>query len=169
MSYSWSRSSTLTVSGAAEPGSTVEVFDGSTSYGSTTATTAGTWSRQVTGLSDGAYLFTARARNLGGVSGNSGATVVQVDTRAPAAPGFTSPAANSAVGTAFTLTGTAEAGTTVELFEDGVSRGTLAASNGTWSKQLSGVTAGTRTYTAKTTDFAGNTSPPSSGYSLRVG
>jgi hypothetical protein len=95
--------------------------------------------------------------------------IVQVDTRAPAAPVITAPAANSTTGTAFTLSGTAEAGTTVELFEDGVSRGTISAGGGTWSRASSGVTTGAHTYSARATDFAGNVSALSPAHTLRVG
>jgi hypothetical protein len=57
----------------------------------------------------------------------------------------------------------------VEVFENGSSRGTLAASNGTWSKLFTGVPSGTRTFTARATDLAGNTSAVSAGSSLRIG
>ena len=92
--------------------------------------------------------------------------MIQFDTRAPAAPVITAPITSSA--TAFTLSGTAEPGTVVEVFENGVSRGTVATSNGTWSKAFSGVPTGTRTFTAKATDYAGNVSTISAGYYLSV-
>jgi hypothetical protein len=165
--YSWSRTSTFTVSGTAQAGSTVEIFDGGTSFGTTTTTALGTWSRAITVPADGAYLLTARARNLGGTSPSSALRVVQLDTRVPAAPVITAPAGT--VPTSFTLTGTAEAGTTVEVFENGSSRGTVSAGNGTWTKGFTGVPSGTRTFTARTTDLAGNTSVVSAGASLQVG
>ena len=59
-----------------------------------------------------------------------------------------------------------EPGTTIELYEDGVSRGTLAASNGTWTRQLSGV--GTGTYSACASDFAGRVSAPSVAHPLLI-
>jgi hypothetical protein len=93
--------------------------------------------------------------------------VIQIDTRAPAAPVITAPIGNAQ--TSFTLTGTAEAGTTVEVFEDGSSRGTVAAIDGMWSKPFTGAPSGTHTYTARTTDIAGNTSAVSAGSSLRIG
>ena len=52
---------------------------------------AGTWCRAITVPADGAYLFTAKARNLGGTSPSSALRVIQVDTRAPAAPVITAP------------------------------------------------------------------------------
>ena len=84
--------------------------------------------------------------------------VIQIDSRPPAAPvitGIISP---------FTLIGTAEAGTTVELFENGQSRGTVSAANGTWSRAIN---AGAGSFTAKTTDFAGNQSALSASYTPR--
>jgi hypothetical protein len=103
----------------------------------------------VTVPADGAYLFTARARNLAGASPSSAVRVVQIDSRPPDAPVIT-----GLYGT-FTLTGTAESGTTVEVFENGQSRGTVSAANGTWTRTLSSVTG---PFTARTTDFAGNQS-----------
>lgn len=165
--YSWSRSATLTLSGTAQLGATVEVFADGTSLGTTTASASGTWTRTVIVPSDGGYLFTATARNLGGTSPSSAIRVIQIDTRAPAPPVITAPAGSAP--TTFTLTGTAEAGTTVEVFENGSSRGTVATSNGTWSRTLTGVPSGTRTFTAGATDFAGNRSAVSAGVILRIG
>jgi hypothetical protein len=167
-SYSWTRSSSVTFTGSAEAGSTVELFDDATSLGTTVTSASGAWSRQVT-LSEGAHVISAKASNLGGTSPASAIRVIQVDTRAPASPVFASPAAGSTVAATFTLSGTAESGTTLELFEDGVSRGTIAAVGGTWSRQMSGVGSATHNYTARTTDIAGNTSPLSSAWTVRVG
>jgi probable HAF family extracellular repeat protein len=59
----------------------------------------------------------------------------------------------------FSVSGTAPAGSTVELFEGTTSQGTTKAdsSSGAWSMALSGVSEGAHTYTAKATDAAGNT------------
>ena len=79
-----SASTALTVSGTAEPGSIVELFDGSTSKGVTTATAGGGWSKAVTGLADGSHVFTAVATDAAGnTSGVSNARTVVVDTSAP--------------------------------------------------------------------------------------
>jgi hypothetical protein len=138
-----------------------------TSFGTTTANLTGTWSRVITVPSDGAYLLTAKARNAGGSSRESALRVVQVDTRAPNPPILTAP--TSTAGTSFTLTGTAESGTTVEIFENGLSQGTVVSSNGTWTKAFSGVARGQRTYTARATDIAGNVSSLSTGRTLQIG
>jgi hypothetical protein len=74
-----------------------------------------------------------------------------VDTQPPAAPTLT-------VTGSVVVNGTGESGTTVELFQDGVSQGTIAVTGGTWTRTLTGVT-GTHAYTARATDFAGNVGP----------
>jgi hypothetical protein len=168
-SYSWNSTGSVTISGTAQPNSTIELFDDTTSVGTTVATALGTWSRSLTGVTDGAHLYTARASNIGGTSPASSALVLRVDKTPPPAPAVTSPAAGSTVsGASFTLSGTAESGTTIELFEDGVSRGTIAAISGAWSRPMSGVTAGNHSYTARATDLAGNVSALSGAYTLHV-
>ena len=59
----------------------------------------------------------------------------------------------------FSVSGTAPAGSTVELFEGTTSQGTTEAdsSSGAWSMALGGVSEGAHTYTARATDAAGNT------------
>ena len=63
---------TVTLSGTAEANSTVEIFEGTTSRGTTTTTAAGTWSRQLTSVPEGSHTYTATARDAAGnVSGPS--------------------------------------------------------------------------------------------------
>jgi hypothetical protein len=81
---------------------------------------------------------------------------------------LTAPAAGSSQAASFTITGTGDSGTTVELFEDGGSRGTVAVSSGAWSRQMSGVTKGSRSYTARATDIAGNVSALSTARVIAV-
>jgi len=72
----------------------------------------------------------------------------------------------------FTVYGTAEGGSTVELFEGTTSKGTYKSPNpcsGVWSIDLSGLSEGTHTYTAKATDAAGNTSSASDSVTVTVG
>ena len=86
------------------------------------------------------------------------------------APTITSPAEGRRVNSgSFTVSGTAEAGTTVKLFEGTVSRGTAAySSSGNWSVALSGVSEGSHSYTAKATDRMGYTSGASSARTVIV-
>jgi hypothetical protein len=92
--------------------------------------------------------------------------VIQVDTRPPGPPVITAPATTAT--TSFTLTGTAEPGTTVEVFENGSSRGTVAAAGGTWARSFIGVSRGVRGSTATATDMAGNRSTPSVARTLSI-
>ena len=95
--------------------------------------------------------------------------VIQVDTVAPPAPVFTSPASGASVPSSFTLNGTVESGTTVEVFENGASRGTVAGSGGTWSRDIYNAPSGSRSYTARATDLAGNVSSSSDTRTVIVG
>ena len=58
----------------------------------------------------------------------------------------------------FTLTGTADAGSIVEVLKDGSTIGTTTATNGTWTLLVT-LDEGANTFTASSTDVAGNTSP----------
>src|SRR5215207_2794437 len=71
------------------------------------------------------------------------------DTEAPSAPTITSPRSNSYdTDGSFSVSGSAEAASIVELFEGTTSKGTTTAdSSGAWSIALSGVSDGTHTYT----------------------
>ena len=96
------------------------------------------------------------------------------DTRAPFAPTITSPQNNSYNTGSFSVSGSAEAGSTVELFEDATSgatsKGTQKAdsSTGAWSIDLSDVSEGAHTYSAKANDAAGNTSSASNTVTVTV-
>ena len=94
-----------------------------------------------------------------------------VDTTVPAGPVITNQPNNSydKAGT-IVLSGTAEAGTTVQVFDGATPRGipVNGSASGAWSKTLSGVGDGPHTYTAKTTDEAGNTSVASAPRKVRV-
>jgi hypothetical protein len=51
----------FTLSGTAEPNATVEVLEGTTSKGTTKANGSGAWSRALSGVSEGAHTYTAKA------------------------------------------------------------------------------------------------------------
>jgi hypothetical protein len=112
------------------------------------------------GLSDGPHAFEVRATDA---SGNTDPTSAKrswtIDTLAPEAPLIVTPPEGGFATANLTLSGTAEAGTTVELFEGGASMDkTQADAGGAWSRTLSGVPDGSHTYTAKAIDAAGNAS-----------
>ncbi len=97
-------------------------------------------------------------------------TAALADTTAPAAPAISSPANNSYdLDGTIAFSGTAEAGSTVRIFEGTTLKGTAAAnSSGAWAKTLSGVANGRHTYTAKATDKANNTSAASAPRTVTV-
>ena len=68
-----------------------------------------------------------------------------------------------------TLTGTAEAGSTVTLYDtDGTVLGTTTATGGNWSITSSTLSSGSHTITAKVTDAAGNVSSASAGLAITI-
>ena len=90
---------------------------------------------------------------------------------APSPPSITSPLNNTYdTDGSFSVSGNAEAASTVELFEGTASRGTTKAdaSSGVWSMALSGVSEGAHTYTAKATDASGKTSSASDPVTVTV-
>src|SRR6185437_484274 len=109
----------LTGTGAAN--STVQVYDGTSFLGTTTANSSGTWTFATGVLADGVHSFTATDTDAAGnTSVASAALSVTIDTSAPAAPAIASFSTDSGVvgdhitnDNSLTLTGTAEANSTV--------------------------------------------------------
>jgi large repetitive protein len=155
---------TPTITGTAQTGTTVEVFDGVASLG-TTAAAGGTWSLTPAPLADGSHTVTAQATDGAGNTGSLSAGVTfTVDATVPAAPVILSPTQNEALLTATpTVTGTAEAAATVAVLIDGAVSGTTAADGaGAWSYTVPAALAtGPHTVRARATDAAGNTGPDS--------
>jgi regulation of enolase protein 1 (concanavalin A-like superfamily) len=173
---------TPTFTGTAEAGSTVTLYDsdGTTSLGSAVAT-GGNWSITSSTLNAGVHTVTAKATDAAGnVSAASSALAVTVDATAPTAPSAPDLATASDSGssstdnltnnTTPTFTGTAEAGSTVTLYDsDGTtSLGSATATGGNWSITSSTLNAGVHTVTAKATDAAGNVSTASTGLAVTV-
>lgn len=77
---------------------------------------------------------------------------------------------NKTTATTLTFTGTAEAGSTVTLYDtDGTTvLGTATATGGNWSIMASGLAAGSHTVTAKAKDAANNVSAASGGLSVTI-
>ncbi|MBR0903924.1 Ig-like domain-containing protein [Bradyrhizobium liaoningense] len=159
----------VNLTGAADAGSTVQVFDGATMIGTAIVDTNGAWSFAAATLADGNHTFTGKTADAAGnVSASSGALNVRVDTRAPVAPILTSgaPGASSAI----IVSGTAEAGSTVRLYEGSTLLGTgVAATSGAWSVTTGWLTTGQHSFTATATDIAGNLSQLSNAFNSAVG
>ncbi|HDC4579929.1 TPA: hypothetical protein O8U26_004916, partial [Enterobacter cloacae] len=135
------------ISGTAKAGSTVTIMDGSNVLGTTTAGADGTWSfTPSVDLGRGDHTFTATAKDPMGNESASSSWTVTIDTDAPVKP--TIDAALDDVGSVQgnlanggttddptpTLSGKAEAGSTVKIYDqNGLLGEVTAKADGTWS------------------------------------
>ncbi|WP_271576329.1 Ig-like domain-containing protein [Bradyrhizobium sp. CCBAU 11361] len=165
----------LTLSGTAEAGSTIKVFEGTTVIGTAKASASGTWSLTTAQLPDGNHAFTATATDAAGnVSSKSAARSILVDTLAPVAPRITAftpdtVAAKMTNTGQLTLSGTAEAGSTVKVVEGTTVIGTTKAdAGGAWSLTTAQLAAGNHAFAAMATDAAGNVSTKSAALNVTV-
>src|SRR5205807_1695963 len=112
-------SSTPTVTGTAEPGSAVTVYDGSAALGTATADGSGTWSYTTPPLADGSHDLTFTTTDAAGNTSSSADLAITVDTQAPAAPGGLALSTGGSVSSSSTptVTGTAEPGSTVTVYD----------------------------------------------------
>ncbi|HYD69490.1 Ig-like domain-containing protein [Azospirillum sp.] len=172
------------ISGSAPANSTVVLYEGATAVGTATANGLGAWTVTATSsLADGAHTLTARATDTtGNVSAASTAFTVTIDATAPTAPGTPDLTAASDTGalstddrtrtTAPTLTGTAEAGSTVVLYDGGataIGTATADGTTGAWTITSGASLAdGAHTLTARATDAAGNTSTASAALTVTI-
>jgi hypothetical protein len=144
--------------------------------GSQTTASAATAAVAVTG--DGAHVVSYFATDNVGNASSTQTQNVTIDTAAPSAPSAPDLAAASDSGasstdnitnvTTPTLTGTAEAGATVTIYDGASQIGTGTATGGSYSITTSTLSAGAHSITAKATDAAGNTSVSSSTLSVTV-
>ncbi|MGZ5528971.1 MAG: Ig-like domain-containing protein, partial [Limisphaerales bacterium] len=149
--------STPTLTGTAVANSTVQVFDGTTQVGTATTDSSGHWTLTTTQLADGSHSLTATDTVAGTTSTASSALTVTVDTVAPNAPVETGASIVSGT-TQVQLAGTAEANSTLQVFDGTTQIGTATAnSSGAWSLTTGGLASGGHSFTTKATDAAGNT------------
>jgi hypothetical protein len=169
-------SGTIDVADAARP---VTVFRDGTSVGAATVDqTTGVWTLTNVTLTEGSHTFTAQATDAAANIGTSNSFAVTKDTTTPATPSVPDLAAASDTGssatdnitsiTTPTFTGTAEAGSTVTIFSDGVAVGSGVATGGTYAVATSALAAGTHSMTATATDTAGNISATSTGLAMTI-
>src|SRR5690554_1304270 len=168
------------VSGEAEPGSTVIVRDeDGNELGRTTADEDGSYTVELDEpLTNGEEVEVTATDEAGNESEPTTATAP--DTTAPDAPVITGavddvePAGDLADGDVTndstpTLEGTAEADSTVTLFQDGTEIGTTTADgDGNWSFEVPALTDDTFVFTSTATDAAGNISADSAGFTLTI-
>ena len=147
----------LILTGTAPASSAVHVYDGATLLGTATANSTGAWSYTTGTLSNGSHSFTATDTVSGVTSAASAALGVTVDTIAPAAPVISSDVVVNTNEVA--LTGTAEANSTVKIYDGATLLGSVvAASTGAWSYTTAALANGSHNLTATATDAASNVS-----------
>ena len=168
---------TLTLTGTAEANSTVKVYDGATLLGSATANGSGAWTYTTAALTNGAHSLTATATDAAGNTGvASTALAVTIDTTAPVAPTISSFSTDSGVvgdgitnDNTLTLTGTAEANSTVKVYDGATLLGSVTANGtGAWSYTTAALSNGAHSLTATATDAAGNTGVASTALSVTI-
>ena len=175
---------TPTIAGTGTPGDTIRVLDGTTVLGTAVVAANGTWGfTPTTTLTDGPHTFRAiEVDAAGNESPQSNAFPVVIDTQAPARPVITEviddvgasrgPVANG--GTTDDaqplLRGTAEAGSTVRVFDGTTPIGTATAdAQGNWTLAVTTALVGAaHTFTATATDAAGNQSGQSNPYAITL-
>ena len=169
--------STLTLTGTAEANSTVKVYDGASLLGTASANGSGAWSYTTAVLANGAHSLTATATDAAGnTSAASTALAVTIDTTAPVAPTVASFSTDSGVvgdhitnDSTLTLTGTAEANSTVKVYDGASLLGTASANgSGAWNYTTAVLANGAHSLTATATDAVGNTSAASTALAVTV-
>jgi hypothetical protein len=169
---SYDRDGAFAVSGTAEAGSTVQLYEGTKEMGSVKAEGDGRFSIALSGIAEGRHTYAAKATDAAGnTSAASAPRTVTVDWTAPPPPTVTAPPNNShSPDRAFVVRGTAEPMTTIHLFEATTVKGTAqTAADGTWSIALTNVPQGRHDYAVTATDPAGNASTPSPAHTIIVG
>ena len=166
----------LTLTGSAPASTTVNLFDGTSKVGTAQVNSSGQWSVTTSALSDGFHKLTATDTNsVGKTSAASEAISVTIDTHAPTAPkmGIYSTSGAAVSGTTanndFILKGTAEASSTVKVFDADKQIGTATTnSSGVWSFEATDLANGGHNFTSKAMDAAGNTSSASAASGITV-
>ena len=126
------------------------------------------WAFTTAPLADGVHNFTVTSTDAAGNVSAAATLNVTIDTVAPNAPVITG---NSIVNAnQLQLTGTAEAGSTVKLFDGSTVLGTATANaSGAWSYTTAALSGGTHAVTATATDVAGNTGVASLAVNALIG
>lgn len=173
------------LSGSAEAGARVAIYDNGALLATVTAAIDGTWEYLTTTLGNGQHVFTAIATDAAGNVGPvSDGFTINVDTIAPSIPLLVS-VVDDIAGGVFnaalsngqltndarpTLNGTAEAGSTISIYDGSTLLGTaLVQSNNSWSfTPTTPLANGSHTFTVTATDAAGNTSGATAGFSVVV-
>lgn len=123
-----------------------------------------------TTLGQGSHTVRVANTDLAGNVGSSTTNTFTVDTIAPSAPVISTPSTSPLYtsNATPTIAGSAESGSTVNIYADGILVGTVTATGGSWSKVISALTAGTHSIVARATDGAGNVSADSNAKTIVV-
>ncbi|RZK38443.1 MAG: T9SS type B sorting domain-containing protein [Pedobacter sp.] len=161
------------INGTAEASSSLELFNGATSLGIFTANATGSFTFTPTSaLPDGNYVLTTRAKDAANNQSVASASFsFTIDSKAPNVPLIVSVDGKSispAVGIIAkpVLAGTAEAGSTVTIFDNNTAIGTaITNANGNWTfTPLTELTLGTYNFSVSAKDATGNESPKSNAF-----
>ena len=153
-----------TLTGSAEAGATVTVYDEATKLGTTTTNaTTGAWSFNLGILSNSVHNLTATATDAAGNTGPvSTALSFTVDTVAPTAPILNNV---GLTGNVWKLSGSAEAGAELAIYDGANLLGTTAAgADGAWSFKTGENNRAIRDFYATAIDAAGNVSAPAAAW-----
>ncbi|EDQ5592111.1 BapA prefix-like domain-containing protein [Salmonella enterica] len=171
------------ISGTREANTTIRLYDNGTLLAEIPADNSNSWRYTPdASLATGNHVITVIAVDAAGnASPVSDSVNFVVDTTPPLTPVITSVSDDQAPGLGTiangqntndptpTFSGTAEAGATITLYENGTVIGTTTAQpDGAWSASTSTLASGTHVITAVATDAAGNSSPNSTAFTLTV-
>ena len=149
-----SNANSVTISGACEINSSVQI---SGDYTSSTTCTTGTYSFTATKLVDSSYNFTLNQTDLSGNTSTNTTFTWQRDTTTPSAPAISNPATSPYTSTGnLSINGICEAGATVNLTGDSTS--SIVCSAGTFNFTINKSSDATYNFSFTQTDPAGNTS-----------
>ncbi len=172
----WNSSSPVTVNLSASAGLGIESITFSVDSGPPTTVPASTAAVATSG--DGIHTVHFSARDNLGQDSETESVLVRIDTVAPESPSAPVLAAASDSGssssdsitriTTPSFNGTAEAGSTVTLYDGATAVGTAVATSGTYAIVSSTLANGSHTLTARATDLAGNVGPTSDGTGLTI-
>ena len=163
--------------GGASAGATVRLYNtnGTSVLGTGVAGANGLWTITSAALASGAHTLTAKETDLAGnVSVASAALTVTIDNTAPAAPSkaaLSPPATgNTTTLTTPTFIGTAEANSTVTLYDGATVIGSVIANatTGAWTIVSSALAGGVHNISATDTDVAGNVSGSSAALAVTI-
>ncbi|MFC1517510.1 Ig-like domain-containing protein, partial [Candidatus Margulisiibacteriota bacterium] len=148
------------VAGTAETDSVVRIYIGG-AFSASADATGGNFSITVNSLAQGSNLVEATAADTYGQISATSSSTIFVDSLPPATPTYSNLPA-SINSTSYTVTGTAETGTTVKVYLGGTLKGSDTVAGGTFSVNITGLAQGSNIINATATDNLGNISATAS-------